>query len=36
MTYPPPESDTWPASRALVERLLRRLPGGGKGYVRPE
>ena len=36
ITYPPFESDTWPACRPLVEWLTRKLPGGGKGYVRPE
>lgn len=29
MTYPPLESDTWPACRPLVEWLLRGLPDGG-------
>jgi hypothetical protein len=36
MTYPPYESETWPACRPLVEWLVRTLPGGGKGYDRPE
>jgi hypothetical protein len=36
MTYPPYESETWPACRPLVEWLVRTLPGGGKGYERPE
>jgi hypothetical protein len=32
MTYPPFETDTWPACRALVEWLIRRLPRGGSGW----
>ena len=36
MTWPPLESETWPASRPLLEWLLRRLPTGGTPYVRPE
>lgn len=31
-TYPPFESDTWPATRALVEWMLRLLPAGGEDY----
>ncbi len=34
--FPPLETDTWPASRPLAEWLLRLLPKGGTGYVRPE
>ncbi len=34
--FPPFETDTWPASRPLTEWLLRLLPAGGTGYVRPE
>lgn len=34
--FPPLETDTWPASRPLAEWLLRLLPEGGMGYVRPE
>ncbi|HEX6523058.1 MAG TPA: DUF6398 domain-containing protein [Streptosporangiaceae bacterium] len=34
--FPPLETETWPASRPLTEWLLRRLPDGGTGYVRPE
>jgi hypothetical protein len=34
--FPPFESDTWPASRPLIEWLLRLLPEGGTGYVRPK
>ena len=36
MTWPPLESETWPASRPLLEWLLRRLPNGGTSYLRPE
>ena len=36
ITTPPFETDTWPASRPLVEWVLRQLPEGGTGYVRPE
>ena len=35
MTWPPLESDEWPASRPLLTWLLRRLPAGGAGYERP-
>ncbi len=35
MTFPPFETETWPASRPLIEWLLRLLPEGGTGYVRP-
>ena len=34
--FPPFESETWPASRPLTEWLLRLLPEGGTGYVRPK
>ncbi len=33
--FPPFETDTWPGSRPLTEWLLRLLPEGGTGYVRP-
>lgn len=36
ITYPPFESDSWPACRPLVEWLTRDLPAGGAGYVKPE
>jgi len=36
ITYPPFETDTWPACRPLVEWVVRHLPEGGTGYVRPE
>lgn len=35
-TFPPYETDTWPASRPAVEWMARLLPGGGGGYARPE
>ena len=35
MTYPPFETDTWPACRPLVEWVTRLLPSGGTGYFRP-
>jgi hypothetical protein len=34
--FPPLETETWPASRPLTEWLLRQLPEGGTGYVRPQ
>ncbi|RBY78961.1 hypothetical protein DQ238_11330 [Geodermatophilus sp. TF02-6] len=36
MTYPPLESDTWPACRPFVEWAVGLLPAGGTGYRRPE
>lgn len=36
ITYPPLETETWPACRPLVEWVLRHLPEGGTGYVRPD
>lgn len=36
ITFPPIETETWPASRALVEWLTRSLPDGGTGYQRPQ
>ena len=36
ITYPPMETDTWPECRPLVEWVLRALPEGGSGRVRPE
>jgi Domain of unknown function (DUF6398) len=35
ITFPPFETETWPASRPLAEWLLRLMPEGGTGYVRP-
>jgi Domain of unknown function (DUF6398) len=36
ITFPPLESETWPACRALVEWITRGLPEGGTGYQRPQ
>ena len=36
MTFPPFETDTWPAARPLVEWMAGLLPAGGTGYQRPE
>ncbi len=36
ITFPPLETDTWPASRALVQWMAGLLPAGGTGYQRPE
>ena len=36
MTYPPFETETWPACRPLVEWAVGLLPDGGRGYERPE
>lgn len=36
ITVPPFESDTWPAIRPLVSWLVRQLPPGGSGQLRPE
>lgn len=36
ITYPPMETDTWPECRPLVDWVLRALPEGGSGRVRPE
>jgi hypothetical protein len=36
ITYPPLETDTWPACRPLVEWVVRHLPEGGTGYERSE
>lgn len=35
-TYPPLETETWPACRPLVEWMVGLLPDGGQGYERPE
>src|SRR5262249_8946205 len=35
MTFPPFETDTWPACRPLVEWAAAMLPLGGTGYPRP-
>lgn len=36
ITFPPFETDTWPACRPLVEWMVGLLPDGGRGYERPE
>ena len=36
MTWPPVESEDWPAGRPLLEWILRQIPDGGTGFVRPE
>lgn len=36
ITFPPLETDTWPACRPLVEWVVTLLPPGGTGYQRPE
>jgi hypothetical protein len=36
ITFPPLETETWPACRALVEWITRSLPEGGTGYQRPQ
>jgi hypothetical protein len=35
ITFPPLETDSWPGSRPLTEWLLRLMPEGGTGYIRP-
>jgi Domain of unknown function (DUF6398) len=32
ITYPPFETETWPAARPLVEWMISLLPEGGRGY----
>lgn len=34
ITFPPLESESWPACRPLLEWTTRGLPGGGSGYQR--
>jgi hypothetical protein len=36
LTYPPYESDSWPASRPLIEWMTALLPAGGVGYPHIE
>ena len=36
ITFPPFETDTWPAARPLVEWVVRQMPDGGTGYQRRE
>jgi hypothetical protein len=35
-TFPPFETDSWPACRPLVEWVVRLLPPGGAGYEPPQ
>ena len=36
VTFPPYETETWPAARPLIEWMTALLPDGGTGYDRPE
>ncbi|MGV0838450.1 DUF6398 domain-containing protein [Mycolicibacterium thermoresistibile] len=36
MTYPPYESETWPACKPVVQWIVRDLPDGGVGHQRPQ
>lgn len=36
ITFPPLESETWPAIRPLVEWIVEMLPSGGADFPRPE
>ena len=36
ITFPPFETESWPACRPLVEWITSLLPAGGEGYQRPE
>jgi hypothetical protein len=36
ISFPPFETDTWPACRPLVEWMAGLLPAGGTGYQRPD
>ncbi len=36
ITFPPLQTESWPACRALVEWITRHLPEGGTGYQRPQ
>ncbi|MCW2705565.1 MAG: uncharacterized protein JWQ37_3560 [Blastococcus sp.] len=36
ITFPPLETDTWPACQPFIEWAVGLLPAGGTGYVRPE
>jgi hypothetical protein len=36
ITFPPFETDAWPACRPMIEWVARHLPDGGRGYERPE
>lgn len=36
ITYPPIETESWPACRPVIEWVTRSLPKGGSGYRRPQ
>jgi Domain of unknown function (DUF6398) len=36
ITFPPFETESWPACRPLIEWFTRGLPEGGSGYERPQ
>ena len=36
MTFPPYETDTWPACRPMVEWIVAMMPEEGSGYTRPD
>jgi Domain of unknown function (DUF6398) len=36
ITFPPLETESWPACRPLIEWLTREFPTGGSGYQRPQ
>jgi hypothetical protein len=36
MTFPPLDSDSWPACRPFLKWIVSMMPDGGAGYVRPE
>jgi hypothetical protein len=36
IVVPPLETDSWPVCRPVIEWILRLLPPGAEGYVRPE
>jgi hypothetical protein len=36
ITFPPLETESWPACRPLIEWITRELPDGGTGYARPQ
>ncbi len=36
ITIPPLETDSWPMCRPMLEWILRVLPAGGQGFVRPD
>jgi Domain of unknown function (DUF6398) len=36
ITFPPLETESWPACRPLIEWITREFPEGGTGYQRPQ